>query len=105
MKLSTVALSALGDPTRQEIVRLLAERPLAVNEIAAQLPVTRPAVSKHLRVLSAAGLVDRRSEGTRNVYRLRSEGLETLRNDLDSLWSSALQRYRLLAENTVRRRR
>jgi len=105
MKLSTVALSALGDPTRQEIVRLLAERPLAVNEIAAQLPVTRPAVSKHLRVLSAAGLVDRRSEGTRNVYRLRSEGLETLRNDLDSLWSSALQRYRVLAENTVRRRR
>jgi len=100
VKQTQAALTALGDPTRQEIVRLLAKKPLAVNEIASRLPVSRPAVSKHLRVLAEAGLVDRRSQGTRNVYALEPGGVEALRAYLDGLWEDALKRYRLFAENT-----
>jgi DNA-binding transcriptional ArsR family regulator len=104
LKKANAALTALGDPTRQEIVRLLAKTPLAVHEIAARLPVSRPAVSKHLRVLTDAGLVDRRSYGTRNVYALEPGGLEALRAYLDGLWEEALARYRLFAQNTPNER-
>lgn len=91
--------AALGDPTREAIVRLLAEREQTVGELAAQLPVARPTVSKHLRLLESAGLVGFRSEGTRNFYRVRPESLVALRADLDRLWSVALARFALLANN------
>ncbi len=87
------ALDALGDPTRLAIVMKLRERPLAVSAIAQDLPVSRPAVSSHLRVLTAAGLVTHRSLGTRNVYSLRPEGIAELRKWLDQLWGDALTAF------------
>jgi DNA-binding transcriptional ArsR family regulator len=94
------ALIALGDPTRQEIIAILAKGPAPVNQIAEKLPVSRPAVSKHLRILVDARLVDCQSQGTRRIYRLREEGLESVRDYLDGLWSRALARFQLVAENT-----
>lgn len=94
--------AALADPTRESIVRLLAARECSVGEIADQLPVTRPAVSKHLRLLESAGLVRYRSEGTRNLYQLEPDALATLRDDIDSLWRSALARFALDANNRNR---
>ena len=98
---AAAALSALADPTREAIVRLLVERERSVGEIADQLPVSRPAVSKHLRLLEGAGLVRFRSEGTRNVYALEPEALALLRDELDAMWRRALSRYALVAENTT----
>jgi len=98
---ANAALSALADPTREAIVRLLVERERSVGEIADQLPVSRPAVSKHLRLLEGAGLVSFRSEGTRNVYALQPAGLALLRDELDALWRRALARYALVADNTA----
>ena len=98
---ASAALSALADPTREAIVRLLVERERSVGEIAEQLPVSRPAVSKHLRLLEGAGLVSFRSEGTRNVYALRPEALALLRDELDAMWRRALARYALVADNTT----
>ena len=94
-------LSALADPTREAIVRLLVDRERSVGEIADQLPVSRPAVSKHLRLLEGAGLVRFRSEGTRNVYALEPDALALLRDELDAMWRRALSRYALVAGNTV----
>jgi len=94
--------AALGDPTRESIVRLLAERECAVGEIAEHLPVSRPAVSKHLRLLEGAGLVRFRSEGTRNLYQLDPDALAALRDEIDSLWRSALARFALDANNRKR---
>jgi DNA-binding transcriptional ArsR family regulator len=91
-------LDALGDGTRREIVELLAERPRAVVELAAALPVSRPAVSLHLRVLRDAGLVTDTPAGTRRIYRLDPAGLEILRTYLDRLWISALDRFAAAAE-------
>lgn len=91
--------AALADPTRGAIVRLLAERQCSVSEIADQLPVSRPAVSKHLRLLQEAGLVSYRSEGTRNLYSLEPAAIEASRDELDSLWRHALARYALVARN------
>ncbi len=88
---------ALGDRTRRSIVVSLAERPLAVGELAATLPVTRPAVSQHLRVLKDAGLVSERAVGTRRIYRLEAAGLEALRDQLDTFWNRALSGF----EDTV----
>jgi len=93
--------AALADPTREAIVQLLVEREHAVGEIAARLPVARPTVSKHLRLLESAGLVQFRSEGTRNVYAIRPEALAELRDELDRMWARALARYALVARNSA----
>jgi DNA-binding transcriptional ArsR family regulator len=89
---------ALGDRTRRAIVLILAERPQAVGEIASALPVTRPAVSQHLKVLKDAGLVDEEPVGTRRVYRLNAVGLLALRDQLETFWDRALTAYQDLAD-------
>ena len=89
---------ALGDRTRRSIVLLLAQRPQAVGQIASALPVSRPAVSQHLKVLKDAGLVDEEPIGTRRVYRLNAAGLLALRDQLDTFWNRALSAYQDLTE-------
>jgi DNA-binding transcriptional ArsR family regulator len=84
------ALTALADPTRREILERLREGPRAVGEIAGGLPVTRPAVSQHLRVLKDAGLVSDRRQGTRRLYRVDPRGLAELRSYLEGFWEAAL---------------
>ncbi|GAB3069415.1 ArsR/SmtB family transcription factor [Pedococcus soli] len=86
-------LSALGDPTRRAIFECLAERPRAVGELAEVLPVSRPAVSQHLKVLKAAHLVAEHAEGTRRIYRLNPEGVAAMRDQLDTFWNRALTGY------------
>jgi DNA-binding transcriptional ArsR family regulator len=95
----TDALSAIADPTRRRIFELVAERPSPVGELADQLPVSRPAVSQHLRVLGEAGLVRRERDGTRNIYRLDRAGLELLREYLDALWERSLDSFRAAVES------
>ena len=90
--------TALGDPTRRAIFERLAERPRAVGELAGELPVSRPAVSQHLRVLKEAGLVVDRPAGTRRIYRLEPEGIDALRADLDRFWGQALAAYKQVVE-------
>jgi DNA-binding transcriptional ArsR family regulator len=89
---------ALGDRTRRAIVERLAERPRAVGELADELPVSRPAVSQHLKVLKDAGLVVERAEGTRRIYRLDPAGVAALRDQLDTFWSRALTAYKQAVE-------
>lgn len=89
---------ALGDRTRRAIVERLAERPLAVGELAAELPVGRPAVSQHLKVLKEAGLVDDQPVGTRRIYRLNPAAVAALRDQLDVYWNRALASYRVIVE-------
>ena len=89
---------ALGDPTRLAIVQCLAERPRAVGELAEVLPISRPAVSQHLKVLKGAGLVADHPEGTRRVYRLNPAGLWALRDQLDTFWSRALTGYQQIID-------
>jgi DNA-binding transcriptional ArsR family regulator len=91
---------ALGDPNRREILRLLSTRDRGVREIAEKLPISRPAVSRHLRLLKAAGLVSEQPLGTRRIYHLRAEGLEAVQEYLEHVWGEAAARFRLLAENT-----
>ena len=99
---SALALDALGDPSRRQILELLAERPRAVGEIAAAMPIGRPAVSKHLKVLEGAGLVDHESRGTRNLYALAPEGLVDLQQWLVTTWDSALSSFaRYVDEQSV----
>jgi len=86
-------LVALGDPTRQAIFELLAEGPCPVGEIAAQLPVSRPAVSQHLRILKDAGLVSDRAVGTRRLYQLDPNGVAAMRTYLDRFWEQALDAF------------
>ena len=93
---------AIGDPTRRAILELLGSGDRSVREVAEALPVSRPAVSKHLRLLKAAGLVDEERRGTRSIYHLREEGLDAVREYLERLWGDAAARYRLLADNTRR---
>jgi DNA-binding transcriptional ArsR family regulator len=100
---TAAALDALGDPTRRAIVDLLGEGDRSVGEIAGRLPVSRPAVSRHLRVLKEAGLVRDRPEGTRRLYRLDASGAEVVRAYLESLWGEAAGRFRMAAENTAAR--
>jgi DNA-binding transcriptional ArsR family regulator len=92
------AWSALADPTRRTILELVAVHPRAVGELADVLPVTRPAVSQHLKLLKAAGLVVDRAEGTRRIYRADPAGLEALRIQLDRFWSQALANFKQLVE-------
>ena len=92
------AWNALGDPTRKAIFELLLERPRAVGELAGELPVTRPAVSQHLRVLKDAGLVTDQAVGTRRIYRADPDGLATLRADLERFWGRALAAYKAVVE-------
>jgi DNA-binding transcriptional ArsR family regulator len=87
------AILALSDPTRRAIVEALRDEPLPVGALARRLPVSRPAVSQHLRVLSDAGLVVAEPSGTRRVYRLAPEGVAALRRWLDHLWDDALVAY------------
>ena len=86
-------LSTLGDPTRRAIVDCLAERPRAVHELADALPVSRPAISQHLKVLKTAGLVAEHAEGTRRIYRLNPEGVAAMRDQLDTYWNRAMAGY------------
>jgi DNA-binding transcriptional ArsR family regulator len=91
---------ALGDPNRRALVELLGEGDRSVRELADALPISRPAVSRHLRLLKEAGLVADRAEGTRRVYRLEAEGMAEARAYLERVWGDAITRYRLAAENT-----
>ena len=93
-------LAALADPTRRAIFERLADRPYAVGELAQQMPVSRPAVSQHLKVLKDAGLVVDRSAGTRRIYQLDPEGLEQLRTYFDRFWSKALTAYKVAVERS-----
>ncbi len=92
------ALGALGDPTRRTIFERLAERPSAVGEIAEQLPVSRPAVSQHLKVLKAAGLVTESTEGARHIYRIDPRGIGAMRDWLDQYLGDALEAFKAYAE-------
>jgi DNA-binding transcriptional ArsR family regulator len=96
---------ALGDPTRRQLLRQLADGDRSVSELAATLPISRPAVSRHLRVLKEAGLVDEVPRGTRRIYHLQEEGIEAVRAYLEQVWGDAATRFRLTAENTRTRRR
>jgi DNA-binding transcriptional ArsR family regulator len=92
--------AALGDPNRRAILALLRDGGRPVQAIAADLPISRPAVSRHLRVLKSAGLVGERAEGTRRVYELRVQGLDAVRDYLVGVWGDASTRFRLFADNT-----
>jgi DNA-binding transcriptional ArsR family regulator len=92
--------AVLGDRTRRTIVEHLARGPLAVGDLAELLPVSRPAVSQHLKVLREAGLVSERPEGTRRVYRLDPAGVLALRDQLDTFWSRALSGFEDVVDNT-----
>ena len=89
---------ALGDPSRLAIVQCLADRPRAVGELAEQLPISRPAVSQHLKVLKSAGLVTDQAVGTRRVYRLNPVGMAALRDQLETFWTRALEGYQDVAD-------
>jgi DNA-binding transcriptional ArsR family regulator len=90
--------SALGDRTRRAIFSRLARRPCAVGELARELPVSRPAVSQHLKVLKDAGLVTDRPDGNRRIYQVDPAGLQALRAELDEFWSSALAAFKDIVE-------
>jgi DNA-binding transcriptional ArsR family regulator len=92
--------TALGDPTRREIFERLADRPRAVGELAGELPVSRPAVSQHLKMLKEAGLVVDRPAGNRRIYQLDPDGVGALRAQLDRFWSKALAAYKEVVERT-----
>lgn len=98
--LSGDPFEALGDPTRREIVRMLGRGDRSVRELSDALPISRPAVSRHLRLLKDAGLVNDRPQGTRRLYRLHEEGVEAVREYLEEMWGQAAARFTLLAENT-----
>jgi DNA-binding transcriptional ArsR family regulator len=90
--------AALADPTRRSIFEMVVTRPRAVRELADLLPVTRPAVSQHLKLLKTAGLVLDRAEGTKRIYRANPDGLRALRAQLDRFWTQALANLQQLAE-------
>jgi DNA-binding transcriptional ArsR family regulator len=91
-------LGLLGDPTRRAIFELLARRPSTVGELAQQLPITRSAVSQHLRVLKEGGLVVSQAQGTRRIYRLNPDGVTALRTYLDGIWAEALTAFAKAAQ-------
>jgi DNA-binding transcriptional ArsR family regulator len=99
--------ATLGDENRRTILRLLADGERSVGQLASSMPISRPAVSRHLRLLREAGLVRERALGTRRLYALDDMGAEAVREYLASVWGEAAARYRIVAENTspARRRR
>ena len=92
---------ALGDANRRQILSLIGAEHRSVQSIADQLPISRPAVSRHLRLLKDAGLVEEEAIGTRRIYRVREEGMAALQAYLEQVWGDAATRFRLLAENTT----
>jgi DNA-binding transcriptional ArsR family regulator len=100
---SSDPFSALGDENRRAILRLLADGERSVGQLASSMPISRPAVSRHLRLLREAGLVQERAVGTRRLYALDDLGAEAVRAYLESVWGEAVARYRLVAANTRRR--
>lgn len=94
---------ALGDPTRRALFERIVRSPVAVGELAAEMPISRPAVSQHLRVLKDAGLVRDRAEGTRRVYSVSAAGLTKLRSDLDRFWDHALMAFKDAVERPPRK--
>ena len=94
--------AALGDPTRREIFARIAERPRAVGELARELPVSRPAVSQHLRVLKDAGLVMDRADGNRRIYQADPAGLAALRAQLDTFWNQALATFEQVVDHDTK---
>jgi DNA-binding transcriptional ArsR family regulator len=102
---ATDPFDALADPTRRRILQMLGGRPQSVAALAEQLPISRPAVSRHLRVLKEAGFVERVPAGTRRVYHVREDGVEAIRAYLEQVWGEAAARLRLIAENTEPRDR
>jgi DNA-binding transcriptional ArsR family regulator len=101
--LHRAALDALGDPNRRAIVEILSGGARSVQEIADVLPISRPAVSRHLRLLKGAGLVDDEADDTRRIYTLRDEGVEAVRRYFAQVWDDATPRFRVVAENTSAR--
>jgi len=95
---SDTVLDMMGDATRRQILELIRETPRAVGEIAALLPVSRPAVSKHLRLMREAGLVDVDVQGTRRIYRIRPQGFAAIVSYWDGFWSAALNEFKSYAE-------
>jgi len=104
-KLALDALSALGDPSRRAIFERLASNPSSVTGIAERLPITRSAVSQHLKVLKEAGLVADTSEGRERIYRLDPRGIGAVREWLDSLWVSSLDAFKVFADQKAREAR
>lgn len=100
-ELHAAALDALGDPNRRRILEIVAEGPVPVQAIADRLPISRPAVSRHLRLLKEAELVADEVVGTRRLYRLRPEGAEAVRAYFAQLWGEAAARFKLAADNTA----
>jgi DNA-binding transcriptional ArsR family regulator len=100
----TDVLAALADPTRRQIFETLRERPRTVGELAKGRPVSRPAVSQHLRVLETARLVDVEPQGTRRVYSVRRDGLDELRRYLDTFWSDVLSAYGAEVQRRAKRK-
>ena len=98
MDTNVEAIGALGDPTRRAIFEHLAARPASVGELADLVPVSRPAVSQHLKVLKVAGLVSNRRDGTRQIYRVDPDGIADLRAYLDRFWSTALAGFKVRVE-------
>jgi DNA-binding transcriptional ArsR family regulator len=94
---------ALGDPNRRAILELLGARARSVQEIADALPISRPAVSRHLRLLKGAGLVVQTSRGTRRIYGLHDQGIEAVRAYMERVWGEATGRFRLVADNAPER--
>jgi DNA-binding transcriptional ArsR family regulator len=101
----TNKIAALGDPTRRQIFEFLSAQPSSVGDLAKKLPVTRSAVSQHLGVLRQAGLVAHRTAGTRHVYHIDPEGIAKLRAYLDDLWATALNEFKLAAEQPANRKK
>jgi DNA-binding transcriptional ArsR family regulator len=99
------ALHALADPTRRQVLERLRNGPQSVNRIAAGLPVSRPAVSQHLKVLEGAGLVRAERDGTRRIFHIEVNGLLELRRYLEGLWDDVLEAFRVEAERKPNRRR
>jgi DNA-binding transcriptional ArsR family regulator len=99
---ATVPWTALSDPTRRAIFESLVERPQAVGELAAQFPVSRPAVSQHLKVLKRAGLVADRPAGKHRIYHVDPDGLAALRAELDRFWTKTLAAYKTVVEQPIK---
>lgn len=100
MSASSKAFNALGDPTRRAIFEKLHDRPLAVVDIADGLPISRPAVSQHLKVLKEAKLIALKTVGNKNIYELNREGILAMRDYLDKIWDDALANFKTIAEQT-----